>query len=229
MQQVIELNEDLKYVDKALDEHGVEHINKGIKSLENKIHHMVSSIARSELRIVILMSLTVLILTVTGVATSYSTVQYHPNGHTITILTILYMGIGSAILIGFFLRFLLITLLIPSIPLISILQLVAILAKGYIDKGYIDNYIILLLIVACCLLILSLNINFYTFRMYKSAVAAFIDFSRTIESILSKISRIELGKLKTDMQNLVGSYEKIYSSEAYELIKYIEELARIRG
>lgn len=223
VKRFIELNEDLKHVGSALDENNIELVDKSVKNLENRIHYMVSSIAKSELRMIILMSLTIFLLTVASVATSYSFIYYHMENYSIVFM-IISMGIGSVALIGFFLRFLLTAFLIPSIPLISLLQLIAILTKGYMD-----DYTLILLFVTCCSLFLSLNINVYMARMYKNAILAFLNFSQTIESILSKINRIEIRRLSSSMQNLVEDYKKVYSNEAYELIKYIEEISRVRG
>jgi len=136
------------------------------------------------------------------------------------------MAIGSIVLVGFSLRFLSTLFLIPSIPLIPLIQLTIILTRERVD-----NYILALALIFStgCILFISVNVIFYIIRTYKSAILAFLNFGQIVESILSKISRIEMKKISSSAQNLVKDYEKIYGNEAYELIKYIEELSKTRG
>ncbi|MEM2528618.1 MAG: hypothetical protein QXG40_04395, partial [Ignisphaera sp.] len=114
----------------------------------------------------------------------------------------------------------------PSIPLIPLIQLTIILTRERVD-----DYILALALIFStgCILFISVNVIFYIIRTYKSAILAFLNFGQIVESILSKISRIEMKKISSSAQNLVKDYEKIYGNEAYELIKYIEELSKTRG
>lgn len=219
-----DLNDDLKYMDKVIDEYNIQLIDKCVKNLENRIHYMVTNIAKSKLRIEVLMPLTILLLTIVNIIISYSFVYY--LGVQSLILTILSMAIGSIVLVGFSLRFLSTLFLIPSIPLIPLIQLTIILTREHVD-----NYILVLALIFStgCILFISVNVIFYIIRTYKSAIFAFLNFGRIVESILSKISRIEMKKISSSAQNLAKDYEKIYGNEAYELIKYIEELSKTRG
>ncbi len=219
-----DLNDDLKYMDKVIDEYNIQLIDKCVKNLENRIHYMVTNIAKSKLRMDVLMSLTILLLTIVNIIISYSFVYY--LGVQSLILTILSMAIGSIVLVGFSLRFLSTLFLIPSIPLIPLIQLTIILTRERVD-----NYILALALIFStgCILFISVNVIFYIIRTYKSAILAFLNFGQIVESILSKISRIEMKKISSSAQNLVKDYEKIYGNEAYELIKYIEELSKTRG
>lgn len=219
-----DLNDDLKYMDKVIDEYNIQLIDKCVKNLENRIHYMVTNIAKSKLRMDVLMSLTILLLTIVNIIISYSFVYY--LGVQSLILTILSMAIGSIVLVGFSLRFLSTLFLIPSIPLIPLIQLTIILTREHVD-----NYILALALIFStgCILFISVNVIFYIIRTYKSAILAFLNFGQIVESILSKISRIEMKKISSSAQNLVKDYEKIYGNEAYELIKYIEELSKTRG
>ncbi len=219
----IELNEDLKHIDKALEEYNIELIDKSIKNLENKISYMVSNIVKSNLRTSALMSLAIFFLTIASIITSYSSIYHFLEDYPIALM-ILSMGIGSIVLVGFFLRLLSVTLLMPSIPLISLVQLIIILAKGYID-----NYILMLILFVGCSLFIAIDINLYAIKTYKNTILAFLNFSKMIESILSKINRIEVKKLSIKIQDLIKDYEKVYRNEAYELIKYIEELSSMRS
>jgi len=219
-----DLNDDLKYMDKVIDEYNIQLIDKCVKNLENRIHYMVTNIAKSKLRMEVLMPLTILLLTIVNIIISYSFVYY--LGVQSLILTILSMAIGSIVLVGFSLRFLSTLFLIPSIPLIPLIQLTIILTRERVD-----NYILALALIFStgCILFISVNVIFYIIRTYKSAILAFLNFGQIVESILSKISRIEMKKISSSAQNLVKDYEKIYGNEAYELIKYIEELSKTRG
>ncbi|MEM1560322.1 MAG: hypothetical protein QXN35_02100 [Ignisphaera sp.] len=219
-----DLNDDLKYMDKVIDEYNIQLIDKCVKNLENRIHYMVTSIAKSKLGMEVLMPLTILLLTIVNIIISYSFVYY--LGVQSLILTILSMAIGSIVLVGFSLRFLSTLFLIPSIPLIPLIQLTIILTRERVD-----DYILALALIFStgCILFISVNVIFYIIRTYKSAIFAFLNFGQIVESLLSKISRIEMKKISSSAQNLVKDYEKIYGNEAYELIKYIEELSKTRG
>lgn len=223
VQCFIELNENLKYIGQALDSGEKEPIVKGIKELENKLYYSMTNITKNTIKTKILMNLTVFLLIIANIITSYYSIIYYHEEYNIIFL-ILSMSIGFIILVGFSLKLLTTMFLIPLLPSISIIQLITILAKGYID-----SYILILICFIGGSLLISVDLMLYILKMYKNAILTFISFSQNIESILYKISRIEIKKLDSDLQSLIKDFEKVYSNEAYELIKYIEEVSKMKS
>lgn len=191
-----------------------------VSHLSSKIDDIIEVNIKISRRARLLLTFIIFILTVMGTIFTYYSSTYIGRDLLSIFLIPLY-GISIVLFIGIYLGLYITILLFPTIVLIPLIPLFLSLTLSS------DTIIIFITLFELCCLV---AITIFIINIIKSYRALIIEILRLVSSIESFITNIN----KTLMPNLIQLkeileiYSGAYGDKANELIKYVEELSKLR-
>ncbi len=191
-----------------------------ILHLSSKIDDIIEVNVKNSRRARLVLTFIIFILTAMGTLFAYYSSIYIGRDLLAVFLIPLY-GISIVLFIGIYLRLHTPILLLPTIVLIPLISL-------FLSPTIFSDAITIFMALfeLCCLIAVTIFIS-NVLKSYRTLIIEMLKLSSSIETFITNINKTFMSG-PIQLKEMLGIYNKIYGDKANELIKYVEEISRLR-